>query len=126
MGEVHPHPCRRARSRAICSHSRWNNLTEVTPFQLRRCRLQHTVAAKSLAPPAPAPLVAQRSPRSPFRHRRSRRSFRCATSCAAMASMTFDLAWKEAMVELLDQLQELDPIRAPYWRWRLERLAAAV
>ena len=26
-----------------------------------------------------------------------------------MASMTFDLEWKEAMVELLDQLQELDP-----------------
>ena len=26
-----------------------------------------------------------------------------------MASMTFDLAWKEAMVELLDQLQEMDP-----------------
>ena len=26
-----------------------------------------------------------------------------------MASMTFDLQWKEAMVELLDQLQEIDP-----------------
>ena len=26
-----------------------------------------------------------------------------------MASMTFDLQWKEAMVELLDQLQEMDP-----------------
>ena len=26
-----------------------------------------------------------------------------------MASMTFDLQWKEAMVERLDQLQEMDP-----------------
>ena len=30
-------------------------------------------------------------------------------SSRAMASMTFDLQWKEAMVELLDQLELLDP-----------------
>ena len=33
-----------------------------------------------------------------------------------MASMTFDLQWKEAMVELLDQLQEMDPEAAAQLR----------
>jgi len=55
-----------------------------------------------------------------------------ATPCTHALSMLLDLLSEESgsatpqASALCRQLQELDPIRAPYWRWRLERLAAPV